>query len=62
LRPAATFAARSIASWPALSASSASATRGARRASSETCASVSAVPIEPTTFSMPAWCSAITSV
>ena len=46
--PGPTRAARNIASWPALSASRASATFGARRASSPTCSSVSAVPVRPT--------------
>ena len=54
--------ARSIASCPALSASSASRTVGASRASSPTCSSVSAVPISPTVLRSPAWCSAMTSV
>ena len=53
-RPAATSAARIIASWPALSASSASSTTGASRASSPTWSSVSDVPISPTALRSPA--------
>ena len=52
-RPAAALCARSIASWPERSASKASTTSRARRASSPTCSSVSAVPIEATAFRKP---------
>ncbi len=61
-RPAATRWARSIASWPAESASSASTTSSTIPESAATCSPVIAVPITPTASSIPAWCRARTSV
>ena len=60
--PAATRCARSIASRPARSASSASTTSSACADSSFTCSGVIAVPITATVSPTPAWCAAITSV
>jgi hypothetical protein len=61
-RPAATVWARSIASCPAESASSASTTSSTIPESAATCSPVIAVPITPTASSTPAWCRARTSV
>ena len=61
-RFAATRCARSIASCPAESASSASTTSSTIPESAAICSSVIAVPITPTASSIPAWWSASTSV
>ena len=61
-RPAATRCARSIASCPAESASSARTTSSTIPERAATCSSVIAVPITPTASSTPAWCRASTSV
>ena len=53
---------RSVASWPAASASKQRKSRFVSRFSSFSCRSVSAVPIDATTGSKPAWRSASTSV
>jgi hypothetical protein len=53
---------RCTASWPAVSGSWQKSVVGASLASIVTWRSVSAVPIEPTTSSTPAWRSATASV